>query len=227
MLTNNAGVSSFMEFAKFETAELLSRLLQDPRVRAAVNMKVPDGDGNTALIYACTDLKDEVAAPKVHLLLQAGANPLLTNTDGLMPVGFTRRNCCYHHAVIALLEQYPAAQKDAEKTSLLVKARCLAIAANGNVMAPSCLQNRLAQGRPLPRLQLRRVVLTSVTGGPDEDDEENRTLHSLCTFLLGVGGPRGEGMPRDVFGVVMDMLMPSWDPLRRKNVSTEPAAVQG
>ena len=29
------------------------------------------------------------------------------------------------------------------------------------------------------------------------------------------GGPKGEGMPRDVFRVVLDLVMPFWDPLRR------------
>jgi hypothetical protein len=37
----------------------------------------------------------------------------------------------------------------------------------------------------------------------------------MLGFLLGLeGGPVGEGMPRDVFVVVMDLMMPSWDPLQ-------------
>ena len=39
-------------------------------------------------------------------------------------------------------------------------------------------------------------------------------------FLLGVeGGLKNEGMPRDVFRVVLDFLMPPWDPLRRNPVA--------
>jgi len=38
----------------------------------------------------------------------------------------------------------------------------------------------------------------------------------MLAFLVGMeGGPKGGGMPRDVFRVVLDMLMPTWDPLRR------------
>ena len=44
-------------------------------------------------------------------------------------------------------------------------------------------------------------------------------------FVLGMkGGWENMGMPRDVFRVVMDLLMPSWDPLRRKDVG---AALSG
>lgn len=75
----------------------------------------------------------------------------------------------------------------------------------------------------MPRLLLRRVVLTPVTGGRDEEDEEGSKIHSYFTFLLGVGGPKGEGMPRDVFRVVMDFLMPAWDPLRRATGTQPPA----
>ena len=98
------------------------------------------------------------------------------------------------------------ARKDAEKASLLVKARRLAVAATG--VTPSFLQNRVAQGNPLPRLLLGRVVWTPVGGdGPDEDDAQSRALQSLCAFIIGMGGATREGMPRDVFrGVVMDLL---------------------
>ena len=42
----------------------------------------------------------------------------------------------------------------------------------------------------------------------------------MLAFLLGMkGGPAGEGIPRDVFRIVLDLLMPSWDPLRRKDSS--------
>ena len=39
----------------------------------------------------------------------------------------------------------------------------------------------------------------------------------MLAFLLGIdGGPENTGMPRDVFRVVLDLVMPSWDPLRRE-----------
>jgi hypothetical protein len=53
------------------------------------------------------------------------------------------------------------------------------------------------------------VALLPVTGGQDVG---NRKLCRLVAFLLGMeGGPEGEGIPRDVFRVVVDLLMPSWD----------------
>jgi hypothetical protein len=204
------------------TVDTVARLLQDPRVRATVNMQ--DGNGRTVLHYACRNFGvEDTAAPKVHLLLQAGANPIIPDKSGLTPLAYLRQFHPNRRAVIALLEHYPVAKKDADKASLLVKARRLAVAAIGNIMAPSCLQNRAARGQPLPRLLLGRVVLTPVMGGRDEEDEEGSKIHSLYTFLLGVGGPKGEGMPRDVFRVVMDFLMPAWDPLRRAT-GTEPLA---
>ena len=58
----------------------------------------------------------------------------------------------------------------------------------------------------------------------EKEGEEGRKLRTALAFMCGVGR---EGMPRDVFWVVMDLLMPSWDPLRRKNVGTGLPAVQG
>ena len=57
------------------------------------------------------------------------------------------------------------------------------------------------------------VELVPVLGGQD-DEEEVIKLRTVLAFMCGVGR---EGMPRDVFRVVMDLLMPSWDPLRRKD----------
>jgi hypothetical protein len=41
-----------------------------------------------------------------------------------------------------------------------------------------------------------------------------RKLRATLAFMCGLWR---EGMPRDVFRIVMDLLMPSLDPLRRKN----------
>jgi len=101
----------------------------------------------------------------------------------------------------------------AEKASLLVKARRLAVAAHRNTVAPSCLQVRVARGQPLPWVALVPLM----NGQTEGEEEEDRKLRTTLAFLCGV---RREGMPRDVFRVVMDLLMPSWDPLRRKNTGT-------
>ena len=82
----------------------------------------------------------------------------------------------------------------------------------GNAFAPSYLQSRLVRGKHFPR-----VTLAPMTGGQnDGDGEKCYKLRTTLTFLIGIGGgPKGEGMPRDVFRVVLDLLMPSWDLLRR------------
>jgi hypothetical protein len=61
-------------------------------------------------------------------------------------------------------------------------------------------------------------------GEEEEEGEEGRKLRTTLAFMCGVGR---EGMLRDVFRVVMDLLMPSWDPLRRKITCTGLPALQG
>lgn len=168
-----------------------------------------DRDGWTALHFACDNWYGDLASSKVHLLLEAGANPTLVKNNGQTPSALLREHHPSHHTTIALLEQ----ALDAEKIAPLVKARRLTIAARSNIVAPSCLQARVARGQPLPH-----VVLQPMTGGQTdgEDEEEDRKFLTMLAFLLGTGGgPEGEGMPRDVFRVMLDLLMPSWDPLRR------------
>ena len=189
--------------AKRGTVEIVARLLQDSRVRATINMQ--DGRGQTALHWASVCNEEKGAASKAHLLFQAGADPTITADNGQTPLDTVRELHPSDHATIALLEQYPAAQKDAEKASLLVKARRLAVAATSNTVAPSCLQARVAQRQPLPRL-----ALMPLTGTSKNIKEESRKCRGLIGFILGMeGGPMGEVMPADVFqGVFMDLLMP-------------------
>jgi hypothetical protein len=92
---------------------------------------------------------------------------------------------------------------DAEKASFLVKARRLVMAAT-RPTPPSFLQGRVARGLPLPV-----VVLSPVMDGPNDDE-----LRTMLAWLVGMEG--GGGMSRDVFRVVLELLMPWWHPLRRK-----------
>ena len=48
------------------------------------------------------------------------------------------------------------------------------------------------------------------TDGEEEELDEGRKLRTTLAFMCGLGR---EGMPRNVFRVVMDLLMPSWGPL--------------
>jgi hypothetical protein len=74
----------------------------------------------------------------------------------------------------------------------------------------------MLQGLPLPH-----VAMAPLTD--DQDKEEDRKLRTMLSFLLEMdGGPEGEGMPRDVFRVVLNLLMPSWDPLRRGTGGEQP-----
>lgn len=113
-----------------------------------------------------------------------------------------RQRCPQFHAVIALLEQVP----DAEKASFLVKVRRFAVAANSNAVVPSCLQARVDRGQPLPGVALMPMT------DEDEEEEESRKLRTTLAFMCGLGR---EGMPRDVFRATMGFVVPTWDPLRR------------
>lgn len=156
-------------------------------------------------------MTDQVSTSLVHHLLQAGANPAITNDREETPLALLRRKNLSHRTSIALFDQVP----EAEKASLLVKARHL-VTISRNTEAPSYLQGRMLRGLPLPH-----VTMAPLTDGQDE--EEARKFCSMLSFLLGVdSGPEGEGMPRDVFRVVLDLLMPSWDPLRRRPGGEQP-----
>lgn len=59
------------------------------------------------------------------------------------------------------------------------------------------------------------MTLMLVVGGHDDTAEESRKLFTMLAFLVGeAAGAGGKVMPGGVFLIVMDMLMPSWDPLR-------------
>ena len=50
-----------------------------------------------------------------------------------------------------------------------------------------------------------------------------RRVAPWLAFVLGMkGGPGNAGVPRDIFLVVLDLLMPTWDPLRRRGALTGP-----
>lgn len=131
----------------------------------------------------------------------------------MTPLAYLKSNLPDRESLIALLEQAP----DAEKASFLVKARLIFFAATNTANQPSCLQARLARDLPLPR-----VTSGAITGNK-KTKERRRKFLSLVTFLLGMeGGPKGNGMPQDVFLIVMDYLMPFWDPLRKHDFTALP-----
>ena len=76
----------------------------------------------------------------------------------------------------------------------------------------------------MPRVALMPLTDVQTDGEEEEEEEEVRKLRTTLAFMCGVGR---EGMPRDMFRVVMDLLMPPWDPLRRKNAGTVPPVQKG
>jgi len=86
-------------------------------------------------------------------------------------------------------------------------------------VSASTPQGRVARSQLLPRM--------GIAGQNDDEGGEGRKLRTTLAFLVGIrGGPWGEGMPRDVFRLELDLLMPSWDPLRRGIIVAGPP-VQG
>lgn len=127
----------------------------------------------------------------------------LAFVDGIDPLAWLRQFRPSYCAAITLLEH---ALAEAEKASLLVNARRLAVAANGNIVAPSCLQAWVVQGQPLPRIALATPMDGQNDGEKDEEEgKESRRLRTTLAFMCGLGR---EGMPRDVFRVVLELLMP-------------------
>jgi ankyrin repeat protein len=115
-LSDNRGLTPLMGQACRGKPDNVGRLLEDPRVRAAID--VLDEIGFTSLHWACIRFEEDFATSIILLLLQAGGNPAITNNHGETPATLIRNHHLIPLITIALLEQVP----DAEKASLLVKA---------------------------------------------------------------------------------------------------------
>ena len=153
-LQDKDGWTILMWQSFFKRVDVVARLLQEPRVRAIVNFQ--NNKGRTALHQAFMWVGGIHAGSSiVRLLLQVGADPTIIDKGGLAPLAYLQKYYPTHQATMALLEH---ALADAEKTSLLVKARRLVITAR-NAVAPSYLQGHVARGQPLPH-----VAQASVTG---------------------------------------------------------------
>lgn len=216
-IISDDGCSPLMIQAMYEKADVVARLLQDMRVRATVNFQ--DMGGAIALrMCACGDMDETSRLATIQFILNAGANSNLTNAAGMTPLECVQHHYPTHTNTIALLEQI----SDAEKAWLIVTARRLIVnATRNNALMPSYLQARIAQGQPVPQVMLLRTEPPrTVNSG---HGEECRKLRILMAFLVGMAGG---GMPQEVFRVVMELLMPSWDPLRRGVAGAGPQ-VQG
>jgi len=104
------GETPIMTQAFYDRVDNVAHLLQDPRVRDTTNAQ-EDMHGLTALRGTETT--------STSLLLQAGANPAIPDTDeGETLLTWLRRERPNHQAIV-LLEQYPVAKKDTERASHL------------------------------------------------------------------------------------------------------------
>ena len=163
----------------------------------------------------------------VQLLLDAGADPTIPEGDR-SPLNITANGG--HQEIVALLTHAIA---EPERSRYLHKARCLVDACyeirkaqSDNRSLPQAqqrqrmvdaarewLKGRVGRGEPLPRVQ--------VNEHEDEGDEEEECekRRGVLAYALGMeGGARGEGLPREVFVELLEMLVPAWDEARRPAV---------
>ena len=179
-----------------------------------------NGDGCTALhLAACEDHPEIVA-----LLLKAGADPTTRANDGNTPLDDARAEGLQQ--CIALLE---AALAEPQRARTLLKARTLLDAACGIdtahanardkqgltragqqwaalAAAPVYLKQRVMEGLDLPHVEV--------------EGEDERVV-ACVKYALGLEGGGGvvfeeqeepaEGMVKDVFVELCEMLVPKWD----------------
>jgi len=178
-----------MDHAVNNRVTLVTRLLEDRRVQAVVN--VQNSNGDTALHFAC--YKGDAI---VHQLVEAGAYARATNKYGNTPLAWLRKYRLPRPAAYALLEQaLIAAEERSKKNWLLVKAHLLlSVVASSPTTMPPCLKGRLARGEPLPGVEL----MPAAVGQTEEEDKEARKFHSTMALLLGT--------QRDLFKVVVGFL---------------------
>lgn len=194
-------LTPLMLYVIWRKSEMVGRLLQDPRVRANVNAQ--DCTGDTALHIACDQVDEGEVPAIIHSLLQAGADANLLNAeDGTTPLSILQYFHPSHPTTLALVQQIP----DAEKVSFLAKVRRLVMATT------SATTLSFLQGRVVRRVSLPRVTLARLKRGQKGDNEKAKgKLRTMLAWLVGL---ERRSAPADVFGLVLDLLMPVWDPLR-------------
>lgn len=128
----------------------------------------------------------------LRLLLAAGANPCLEDRKGHTPLQLLEQNADFPQVAkeeaVALLEE---AMGDPPLAACLVWLRRVVMQKGGVTL------------REETRMRTRRSAVAEVS------EEERRAL----AFVVGVGW--GGGCPKDVFLLLMDMLLTDWGPLRK------------
>lgn len=198
------GFTLLMAEVRSRRYAMAMHMLKFPRVHTVINAQ--DRFGNSALHFACQELDDPAVAPLILLLLKCGADLKLKDARGETPMRLLQRLYPTDPLTLGLPDEISTV----EKTDTIVMGVRRVIASTPHAVAP-CLQARVVRGRPLPTVEM----------APRSRLNHDNKLRAGMALLLGVGC---KGLPGELIWAVLEMIMPAWDPLRRKNAVTEPPA---
>ncbi len=188
------GVTTLMHHAFDGHIECIACLVEDERVVDCINAAATSGNwrGSTALHIASrfyVRANDYIRqTTTVRLLLEAGADPRMQNLQKNLQ----------GHTPVQLLRGYGQVNQDAVR-----------------ILEEILLDEQ----RAAALLHLRRLAVKKqgVELREQEEEEEggegavNAEEGQMLAFVVGLDGR----CPRDVFTVVMDLLLPLWAPLRK------------
>ncbi len=187
-------------------SQCVARYLQDPRVRASLNVAKTRLGGFTTLHCACRRRGAAVSALDctrvLELLLEAGANPNALNTWGRKPLDILKSSYPTNYAAHALLN--PDIFQAHQHALFLVKVRRFVSAETKNRL-PAWAATRERQNEPLPHVAL--AVASPVKNEDEEGAEKRRATLAWVVGLEGQTGAGAEPLPGGVFVKVMDFLM--------------------
>lgn len=156
----------------------------------------------------------------IELLLGAGADLTITDALGWTAEDILRERHPDCEAALDLFAGVPGSRQAA----MLVHARLLVMASHGVISIPPPTKTRSRREAVVAHVELtpmpRRGRSACIVGKRGwKESEEARKLRNLVASLIGLDvGVEGRAMPRlprYVFVLVMNMLMPRWDPLRK------------
>lgn len=222
--------TALMSLVKREKPACVARLLEYPAGRATMNVR-EGHEGYTALHMLCEMYHNEEGRDAmIETLLTAGASTAIKDARGKLARDNLLRESSKGCARLKEAD-------DSGATAMLVLARQRWVASHGSRAMEAPMRERTRGGqRALLSLRVELTPLPKWTPRVKEGEEcalcfwkgncwceakieRARILGNLVAFLLGLGvGVEGQAvppLPRDVFVLVMTMLMPRWDLLRK------------